>query len=139
MKNIKVSRDGRILSIEQQPKKEQKKTEEKNWNKEKTYRAKKSKLNIYDACWLLLSEWKVNAVWHSYDFPSPSFPHAALWHMNNSDSNQRMQRLVRFHFWWILNTILITDEEWEKDLAAEDFEVVDDQNVDESDLDLDLK
>jgi hypothetical protein len=38
-------------------------------------------------------------------------------------------------------TNLITDEEWEKDLAAEiqDFEVVDDQNVDESDLDLDLK
>ena len=31
------------------------------------------------------------------------------------------------------------EEEWEKNLAAEDFEVVDDQNVDESELDLDLK
>lgn len=31
-----------------------------------------------------------------------------------------------------------SDEEWEKDLAAEDFEVLDD-NVDESELDLDLK
>lgn len=30
------------------------------------------------------------------------------------------------------------EEEWEKNLAAEDFEVVDDQNVDESELD-DLK
>lgn len=32
----------------------------------------------------------------------------------------------------------LTDEEWEKDLAAEiqDFEVVDDHNPDESDLDL---
>lgn len=36
---------------------------------------------------------------------------------------------------------IFSDEEWEKDLAAEiqDFEVVDDQNVDESELDLDLK
>jgi len=31
------------------------------------------------------------------------------------------------------------EEEWEKNLAAEDFEVVDDQNVDESELDMDLK
>lgn len=41
----------------------------------------------------------------------------------------------------IVNSLLqLSDDEWEKDLAAEDFEVVDDQeNVDESELDLDLK
>lgn len=43
-----------------------------------------------------------------------------------------MNITTKFH-----RNLYITDEEWEKDLAAEDFEVVDD-NVDESDLD-DLK
>lgn len=53
-----------------------------------------------------------------------------------SDSNrQNISKLFPNNF------LLHLDEEWEKDLAAEiqDFEVVDDQFVDESELDLDLK
>lgn len=61
-------------------------------------------------------------MWCEWDFKSLKFRQQQIWNLplNNFD--------------------LISDDEWEKDLAAEiqDFEVVDDHNVDESELD-DLK
>lgn len=68
---------------------------------------------------LSMFEWKLNVGLRShYDRLSGKF------------SNQLYTHLQSF--------FSISDEEWEKDLAAEiqDFEVVDDQNPDESDLDL---
>lgn len=52
----------------------------------------------------------------------------------------RQQRAIAKLFYTFIQTFFLSDEEWEKDLAAEiqDFDMVDDQNVDESDLD-DLK
>ncbi|KAG5681277.1 hypothetical protein PVAND_010728 [Polypedilum vanderplanki] len=35
--------------------------------------------------------------------------------------------------------VSVDDDDWEKNLAAEEFEVVDDENIDESELDMDLK
>lgn len=63
--------------------------------------------------------------------------------MGKEEKNIQTATDKTFDLWWthFLTQIWISDEEWEKDLAAEiqDFEVVDDQNVDESDLDFDLK
>lgn len=55
---------------------------------------------------------------------------------NSSDSNRNSLILTSLQYFFNV----ISDDEWEKDLAAEiqDFEVVDDHNVDESELD-DLK